>query len=270
LKNYLYQGGKIWIMGQDIASREVGLGDPLNLAFHFGANYQRNNLFSTPTTMQALGDGTNSPFVAGMTLPLDAANTTSADELNPSFYTDMDTLPFFANQDAPAASGTPYKGALGARASSEPTIERVNGTDAWTAVPFRTLFTSFGLHNILESGGSTYRKDLLLKAHGFFTDALTAGFSQASYQAARPGATVAMAGSGSSSMGSVTLYRVDFGDGTPVESVSPAAIASLTHVYAAAGSYKAYIEAQDGFGHKTVSSSTVNVPYLLSLPVLMR
>ena len=270
LKSYLYQGGKMWIMGQDIATREVGLGDPLNLAFHFGASYRSNNLFASPTPLQALGDGSYSPFVAGMTLPLDASNTTSADELRPSFYTDMDTVPVFSDPDAPAAIGTPYKGALGARASSEPTVERVKHTQDWTGVSFRTLFTSFGLHNILESGGSTYRKDLLVKANAFFMDTLTVGFSQPSYQAERAGALVSMPGSSASSMGSVTQYRVDFGDGTPVAAVAPGAIASLTHVYAHHGNYKAYIEAQDDFGHKAVSFATVNVPFMLALPIIIR
>jgi hypothetical protein len=206
-----------------------------------------------------------------MVMPLNSANTVSVDELRPAFFTDVDALPVFANKTAPAAIGGSYKGAMGTRMSSEPTIERVKGTEVWTKLPYRTLFTSFGLENILEGvGPTTYRRDLVLKLREWFTDVATVAFDQPVFQTPQPDVAVSLTGSGDSSEGSILYYRVDFGDGSPIEVVAPDSSGDLVvnHKYSSMGTFKVYVEVVDEYGHKAVNSATVQVGFSYYVPVI--
>ena len=272
MANFLAQGGKMLVMGQDVAWWDNALLNAYGLTFipsiYVGASYLQDNLLNG-ALLETAGDPDYSPFVGGMVLPLDATNTTSVDELAPSFYTDVDTVPLFANKAAPAAIGGSYKGAMGTRTSSEPTIERVKKMEAWTHLPYRTLFTSFGLENILEGAKTTYRADLLVKLQEWFMDAPTVDFNQTLFQSPQPNVGVALSGLGESSQGNILYYRVDYGDGSKVEIVppSPSGALAVNHKYPTWGTYKAYIEVVDEYGHKAVNSATVKIGNLYFFPL---
>jgi hypothetical protein len=151
VRNFLAEGGRMVVMGQDAAYNDLFYytyyGRTFNPALFFGAKIVSDNLLDG-AVMQTAGDPDYSPWVGGTVIGLDAVTTVSADEISPLFYTDVDAYPVFANKLAPAAVGDPYKGGMGTRMSSEPTIERVQELTDWTHMPYRTLLTSFGLENV--------------------------------------------------------------------------------------------------------------------------
>ncbi len=272
LRNYMAQGGKLLVMGQDVAFLDAynnfKYGDTFIPEIFLGASYLQDNLFNGAVDLHAAGDSNYSPFVGGLVLPLDPATTTSVDEVAASMYTDTDMVPLFVNKDAPAAIGGSYAGVIGTRASSEPTLERVRTGKDWTKLSYRSLFTAFGLENILEGTKTTYRVDLLTKAQEWFMDDVQVLFPPTTMRTTDLRVAVPIAALGVSSEGGQILQmRVDYGDGSPIDTFSGDTV-SIGHKYSAWGNYKVTVEATDEYGHKVVTSAPVQVGSVYYFPLI--
>jgi hypothetical protein len=275
IRNYLAQGGRMIIMGQDIGFNDlyfqINKGLTFSPGLFFGAQYVQNNLLNG-APLQVAGDPDYSPFMGGMVFPLDETNTYSVDEISPALYGDADALPILVNKLAPAAQGSSYKGGMGTRMSSEPTIERVKGTEEWTKLPYRTVFTSFGLENIKESVSSTYRVKLLTALIKWIENKTSVGFDQPAFYSPSPSVGITLTGNSLSTFGDILYYRVDFGDGSPVQTIAPGSAGNLSvnYKYQNWGEYKVYIEAVDSYGQKAVDTATAKVGVQQYFPFITR
>jgi len=103
-------------------------------------------------------------------------------------------------------------------------------------------------------------------------DMPSVAFDQAVFQTSQPDVAATLTGFGESSQGDILYYRVDFGDGSDVETVTPDSSGALVvnHKYPARGAYKAHVEVVDEYGHKAVNTAFVNVGYVLFMPWIGR
>ena len=286
LRNYLAQGGKMLITGQDIGFLDnlflnnPNFGVTFNPGLYFGAGYVQNDLYPiTVPTPTMVGDWTYSGYLSRQFYDIapggdGANNQTSVDEIVAKFYNDTDAYPILFSSPIPTIK---KQGHLGTRMSSEPTIERVQGDYGdWTKFPYRTEFLSFGLEGVNNNTGYNTRAELLDRLLAFLDDQVTVAFGATSYKAAGPFAPVVVTANAATSVVTTTTrltntiqyYRWDFGDGTPIQWTSAP---TATHGYAEVGTYGAYVEVMDLFGHKAVAGPVkVMVGYKIYLPLLAK
>ena len=270
LRNYLAQGGKMIISGQDIGFQDNHYSNATGQSFDpgtlFGARYVQDSLYGAkPPPIPAMyGETTYSNFLQGQSYDFGpggdgAANQKSVDEINPLYSPDTDALPFLTSK---YVSTKVENGILATRISSEPTIERVKGDSPWTHLGFRTIWLSFGLEGINNYTGFNTREDLLARAIGWLDDSLTINLNITSVTISENDNLNLTATANTSFnnglintsyVNSVRYYRWDFGDGSPIITGS----ASMDHIYSNLGVYKVYVEVGDGFGHKAVAGPTV-------------
>jgi len=282
LRNYLAQGGKMLITGEDIgwffSPNWFDAGS--SLALYFGAAYVQDSLFDVPNKpIPAMtGDTAYSTYLAGQSYDIHgtgdgAGNQVSVDEIAARFYNDVDSLPILYG--APVTNTMQY-GHVGTRMSSEPTIERVKGMAPWTTLGYRTQYLSFGLEGVNNDTGFNTREELLDRLLNWMDDEVSVQFTAASFKASGPYAPATVTVNATTSVTTTTtgytnevlLYRWDFGDGSPIQTTT---VPTATHGYANFGFYQVYVEVTDGFGHKAVAGPVVvEVGSHLYLPIVIR
>lgn len=271
LRNYLANGGRMLITGQDIGALDALLNYYYAVSFNpelfFGASYVQDALYEATTPVPTIsGDNMFSSYLAGQLYDISeagngAGNQASVDEIIAAFYDDVDALPILLS--SPVKSALAY-GHLGTRMSSEPTIERVKKTASWTPLGYRTEYLSFGLEGVNNDTGFNTREELLDRLLSWLDDEVTISFTSPTTASAAPYAAVTVSVDAAVSIettttgfeNSILYYRWDFGDGTAVQTTEePEAV----HGYARPGTYTVYAEAVDAFGHKAVTSQSLTV-----------
>jgi subtilisin family serine protease len=285
LRNYLAQGGKMIISGQNIGSLDNNYYNSTWQTFDpgtfFGARYVQDSLYGTklPPIPAMDGDFINSDFLQGQSYDIrpggdGAANQTSVDEIDPIYSTDTDSLPILTSRPV---STRLENGILGTRASSEPTIERAKGDMPWTHLGFRTIWLSFGLEGVNNTSGFDSREDLLARAIGWLDDSLSITPDKTSVTikennrvnlTATPKTSFTDGLYNTGYVNDIRYYRWDFGDSSPILYGG----ASMTHIYSGLGTYKVYIEVGDGFGHRAVAGPILVTvgKYSLFLPLFLK
>jgi hypothetical protein len=274
LANYLAQGGKMIITGQDIGYMDNEVlntyGASFNPSLYFGASYVQDSLYrgNLPPTPAMKGDDIYSNFMQGQFYDITpsgdgAGNQEYVDEIQPQYYGDVDALPVLTSQPVFTQVAD---GVVGSRMSSEPTIERVKGESGWTRLGYRTIWLSFGLEGVNNNTSFNNRENLLARAFALLDDTITIITAKPSYTAL-VNTTVNLSETttasftdglpypdfGSSYANKILYTCWDFGDGTPHTMGG----SSINHVYKKVGTYKVYVEAGDGFGHKAVAGPVI-------------
>ncbi len=286
LRAYLAAGGRVLLTGQDIGWYYVGyLGDTL-FPLITGAGYVQDDLYGDlggPPSPTAVGDNLFSEFLAGRIYDFSfagdgAGNQEFVDEVTAGFYSDVDAYPILSTTPVTTVLSL---GHLGTRISSEPTLERLAGTEPWTKLGYRVAYLSFGLEGVNNDTGYNTREDLLkrlldwLRAEVSVTPGQPEFFAPAPYAAALVTATVSTnvitTGVDVETPNSF-ICRWDFGDGTPIQTtLADGNICAAVHGYRAMGRYPVRVEVTDIFGHKAVSNVFyVQVGYRLYLPLVVR
>lgn len=291
MRDYLAQGGRMLATGHDIAwndewggsDRDLGTNPLFSLIF--GSTGAQDDMFEDTgiPVPSAYGVADTAPYLADVTVDFadfygglapweGAGNQQYIDELVAMEWSDVDAWPILA---APEGFGA-YTGGVGSRMSSEPTIERVKSDKTapgsiWTKLPYRTQLLSFGLEGVNNNPDTTSREVLLDRLFAWLDDEITVSFNADEYQVVDAAEPIWMGASANASFideptttgytNQIVGYRWDFGDGSDiVETTEP----WVTHLYPSNGTYEAYVEVVDTFGHKAVSS--VNVVYPDYLP----
>ncbi len=271
LRNYLSSGGKMLITGQDIGFLDQLLRDnygvSLNPELFFGASFVQDSIFPDGAPVPAMkGDMYFSTYLAGQNYDISTAgdgagNQASVDEISARRYSDVDALPILF---AAPSKATLADGQVGARMSSEPTIERVKKTAEWTPLGYRTEWLSFGLEGVNNNTGFNTREQLLDRLLAWLDDEVTVQITSPASNAALPGGPVTVTVSAATSVvttstgfaNKIEYYRWDFGDGTKiVTTAKPVA----PHGYTMPGAYTVYVEVMDSFGHKAVTSQVLTI-----------
>lgn len=267
LRNYLADGGEMIVMGQDNMMIDNALNYYYGVSFSpevfFGAGLVADSVFGSSTpSPAAVGDVTYGRYLVDNQVDLNFTLQTSVDELQAQMYYDIDALPILTAAGV-SASGA---GHIGTRMSSEPTIERVLGKTDWTALSYRTQLLSFGLEGVMDGALPYSNKARLLdRLLAWLDDEVSVSFGQPNYTVSTPGTPLTVTANASTSIATtitgfanaIEKYRWDFGDDS---SVKETAGNSVSHTYAAAGTYSIRVEAIDRFGHKAVSqAATVQV-----------
>lgn len=265
MRNYLAQGGKMLITGQDIGYWDnVWLntyGASFNPALFFGGRYIQDDIFPGDQPVPAAkGDSTYSTYLDGQMYDIDPSINPWVDEIQAVMYSDVDTLPIL--HAAPVGSIL-RDGHLGTRMSDEMTIERMKGSEPYTRVGYRTEWVSFGLEAVTDNFNSgTELMDRLL---AWLDDEVSVEFDEAHFFGKNGGfattltATADFDYAGGTVTGfenSILQYRWDFGDGSDVVVTADPLV---RHKYAKLGDYKVLVEVVDGFGHKAVNEAMVHI-----------
>jgi hypothetical protein len=279
LRNYMVAGGKMIIFGQDVMSFDAYAATGALTAYgyssfspslFFGANFVQEDLFRGSIPVPAVvGDKTYSSFLSMFAIGLDPSTAVSIDEIAASMYNDLDTMPILSSVPLGTAL---LNGTVGTRSSAEPTLERVLGTAPWFRALHRGELLSFGLQDMVDGSDSPIlnsRSDLLDQLISWLGDETSAVFNKASYFSSQPSIAVAFSVATDSTIGDVLQCRFDFGDGSPVQTVSPGAggTCSVNHKFPNMGDYHTLVEVMDSYGHKAVVGPTVvQIGYQILMP----
>jgi subtilisin family serine protease len=283
LRNYMVSGGKMIIFGQDVMSFDAFAATGAYSAYgynsflpelFFGAQFVQDDLFRGANPSPAVvGDKVYSTFLNMFAIGLDPTTAVAVDELNAPLYTDMDTLPILSSVPLGTAL---LDGTVGTRSSTEPTLERVLGTEPWSRFLHRGELVSFGLQDMMNGAATPIlntRADLLDQLVKWLGDQTAIHFNQASYFSNQPGVAVTFSATTSSSLGDVLQCRFDFGDGSPIETVFPNAsgICTVNHKFQNMSVHKVLAEVLDSYGHKAVSDTViVKIGFLSFLAIIAK
>jgi subtilisin family serine protease len=277
LRNYLVAGGKVLFTGQDMFNANMTLS--LWSAFT-GAAYVQDSVFSPdcsllPPQPSIAGNADWNPFLKNVIVDLSpggdgAGNQWCVDELQATYYIDIDTVPFF--NVLPTATTTAQSGVVATRSSSEPTLERVADpiSAPWEPVRWRSIYLGFGLEGVNDDTGYTTRAQLLESFFNWMDDRLAVSFSQPLYFTPRPFNIVTLKADVTTNItGNVGIYyRWDFGDGTPIVVTGGN---TARHQYMVYGTYTPRVEVTDMYGHRAVSSpGKVQIGYQVHLLRLLK
>jgi subtilisin family serine protease len=236
---YLDSGGRIWVLGQNMA---LGLD---NGSFH--SRLDRGRLYSGYLGLAYEADAVNAagtsglgPF-AGMALAL--SQTSVEGSSSPAFDTDTynsrgTTTRFFQTAGGAAVSHG---------RTSDPTLEQERQEYLYRAVSM-----GFGVEG-LGAGGAT-PSHLGDRTFDWLLDRVSVNLASADDG---PGKRAMLTASAASSVGAaITKYRWDFGDGSPYATTTGP---TVRHKYQHRGTYEVRIEATDSLGHTSVAHAFVDV-----------
>jgi minor extracellular serine protease Vpr len=257
LAAYLDGGGRLIAVGQNLAEEtdsntfdSARLGRARLYHGYLGVQQDSPNAFPVGAP-RPTAHGTG-PF-AGMSVDLTPGAPGSATSIEAtSPMPDTDT--YAASGDVrtifdPAPGATvPAGSAFGHTKAFEPSLEQTRAD-----LLYRTLSLGFGFEDIRSSAGNATAGAVLAKTLAWTFDQVTAS---ATHGSVTSGETETFTATGTSSRGTLTSYRWDFGDGSPiVTTTSPTA----SHRYGAAGGYPLRLEVTDSLGHRAVHSETLTV-----------
>ena len=280
-RSYLANGGRLLLSGQDFAYTKYATGSALDLATLFGVDYVSDSAFvpgAAPPSPSVYGEA-SAPYLAGQVYDLGfgadgAANQYYVDVIAAVSNPSVDARPILGG--VPALPGDTSARTVGVSLSSEPTIERVKRETFWRTLGYRTQYLGFGVEGINSTTGFNSSLQLFDRLLAWFEDEVDLAFNQPRYHVDGEWSPVTVSATALPSVLStrsgfanyIVAYRWDFGDGTPFQTTSTA---GASHGYAAKGTYKAYVEATDGFGHKAVAGPIdVVVGHSIYLPVVVR
>ena len=275
LTDWQFNGGRLLVTGQDLASAWDALGSDGDgyflYASNLGAKYLQDTIFDPyyvgllPPVPAVVGLP-GSPL-SGMVLDISGSAPIFDEEENfigwedgagNQYYVDEVELAPFGDVAAPD-SIYPILAAVGgdavadgyvasARADS-PTLERPQ-----TRYDYRTIYLSFGFEGINNDTGYTTREELMDELLNWLTDEVAVTMES---EEGMVYDLITLSADASSSVGAAAVeYRWDFGDGSDVVvSTTP----SVVHIYTSGGTYTAKVEATDEYGHKAVDEATVTV-----------
>ncbi len=245
LSDWMFNGGRFFASGQDLASAWDALEGGFLYDSNLGVKYLQDSLFDPsyqgvlPPAPSIIGQP-GSPFTS-MIFDLSgkgdgAGNQYYVDEVAVAPYGDLeapeDTHPAFA-----AIGGNPVqKGYVGATRASYPSLEKPT-----PAFDYRTMYLSFGLEGVNNDTGFNTRNDLMARALAWLLDSNQVTIHEGLVKVDSVGVS----------------YRWDFGDGSPYTDSYPNNQAS--HAYSAAGEYTVRVEATNGLGTREIGSMTLQV-----------
>ena len=283
LRAYLAAGGRVLLTGQDIGWFYEP--DPL-FPLVTGAGYVQDDLYGGlggPPRPTAAGDNLYSGFLAGRIYDFSfggdgANNQWAVDEVAARFYSDVDAYPILSTTPVTTVRSI---GHLGTRMSSEPTLERLAGTEPWTKLGYRVAYLSFGLEGVNNNTGYNTREDLMKRLLDWLRAEVSVTPGRPEFFAPAPHAAVLVTATISTNVITTGVNiptpnrfvcRWDFGDGTPIQTTAASDnVCAAYHGYRTMGRYPVRVEVTDIFGHKAVSDVFyVQVGYRLFLPLVVR
>lgn len=279
MRNYMVSGGKVIVFGQDFMSLNSLFATGAFSSYSsvmpdlfFGAQFVQDDLFRGANPLPAIvGDKTFSTFLSKFAIGLNPSESLSIDELRAPPYPDEDTLPILMSVPLGTAL---LDGTVGTRSSTEPTLERVLGTQPWSRYLHRGELLSFGLQDMVDGATSPIlnkRADLLDELVKWLGDQTSAQFDKASYFSGQPSVAVAISVTPHSTLGEILQCRFDFGDGSAIQTVPPdsSGDCNVNHKFPGMGDFKTRVETWDSFGHKSVTGPVmVRIGFRTFIPIV--
>ena len=258
IAEWLDSGGRLWLTGQNAAETTDSNADFESI--HLGlARLYHGYLGLLHETGSIYGGAPPTPSANGISimsgLQLDLApngdgvdNQTSIEATSPLF--DNDTFQASSTMTPlfqPLGSSAPFGSAVSFSRGSDPRLEEER-----SMFHYRSVSMGFGLEGV---NGEDTRNAVADRSLDWLLDEIELSASAGS--TARQASTVSLSASAASSVGAtITRYRWDFGDGTPVVTRNGP---NVNHTFQASGSYDVRVEATDSLGHRAVSHLTVDV-----------
>jgi minor extracellular serine protease Vpr len=243
--NYLEDGGRLLLTGQDIAC-----GSASSVIGGLGASYCQESVFQTDTppapSISGMFSPSAEPIAGGMQFDI----TVGGDGTGLPFH--IDELELSGDNAEPflfalAPSTALCQGIVGVKNSSEPILETPQ------AFLGRSVYLSFDFDDINNDTGFNTREELMQNILDWLEDDVSVVA-----RCAVDGQTVDCVATPSSSVGATPVeFRWDLGDGTILTTGSSP---SVVHNYSAPGTFIIQVEATDSWGHKALDDITVMVP----------
>jgi hypothetical protein len=250
LSEWLDSGGRLLAIGQNFAETSddntsfssTRIGRARLYHGYLGVSEEAGNLYGgAPPDPTAVGEG---PF-AGQSLDLTGVEN-SVEATAPLGDTDtFNALATMTRFFRPLSSSAQPGWGLGFGRSSEPSL-----AESRLQFRYRSAVLGFGLEGLSADATRDAVTSGLL---GWLFDGVAV--SQIGAAPAGP-RTVTLTASATSSGGSITGYRWDFGDGSPVVTTSGP---TATHHYTKARTYSVRVEVTDSLGHRALGSGQVTV-----------
>jgi subtilisin family serine protease len=285
LRNYLAQGGRMLITGQDI-----GYWDEFfkynyvstmtfNPELYFGGAFLTDDILYDYVDVPAFIGSPYTPFTVGQGLDVSyygdldfippwvgAMNQEWVDGIEPMFWSDLDAVPFYEVSDIPADEAGV---AAGVRESSEPNIYRMFTPWDQTQVPWRTVWLGFGLEGVNNNPAFTSQTELLDSILSWMDDDISVTLDKPVYVVEDPRLPInAVAEVAADYMDEPTatgitnaIDYITWGWGTDETNYETEESGSTFGLYLSeAGNYRFMVEVGDTFGHKAVAESLAVYP----------
>jgi len=272
LQAYLDGGGRLLAIGQNLAeasdinpSADSTWGRSALLHSYLGAHWIQGSLFDPaeqgyypPSERPSVVGWPGGPF-AEMQLDLGAvgdgaSDQLSVDEIAPGGVpdgSDSDLVqPLFLATEGFALSG----GCVAVGKQGDPSLERRT-----QAIPYRSLYFSFGLEGVNNNLGSTKRTELLRRSLDWLLDEVSVQLE--SSVVAVNNATAIDCSAQALPGYPVNQYRWAVTDDAGSRTVTTST-PSVTLLYAQPGTYALAVEATDLLGHRAVAQTDVVASYL--------
>jgi hypothetical protein len=263
LAEFLDGGGKLWTTGQNFAeTSDSNVGGPGESPtkgrarlYHgyLGLQYEDGSVYNTAPAPSPTANG--QAVMAGLRLDVSpggdgAGNQTSIEASSPmsdndSFQDPATVVPFFQQIGGDSPPGS----AISFGRSSDPSLSRPQQT-----FRYRSVSMGFGLEAVNSSAGNATRAQIADRVLDWLLDNVTVSLPSSVFRIspARPATLTATA---SSSLGTITQYRWDFGDGTPIETTTTG---TVSHRFRSPRS-TVLVEVTDSLGHRAVASMLASV-----------
>lgn len=258
--DYLMQGGRMLLTGQDLVASSVYWDEGLGSMLHM--NWLQDSLFDpdyagAPPPRPSFTGFVNDPIAGGLVIDVNWDKKSDGnwpDSFGGEFATDealpkLDegAWPILSVQGAAAGAQPLGMGVAGIRASSEPTIEKAQ------AYMGRTVWFGFGLENVNNDTGFSTREQLLGRTLAWLRDTVTATLAS---NIAVAGQTSVFTVTAGSTLGTIASYRWDFGDGYDIFATTRN---WAPHLFRHPGTYNVRVEVTDSLMHKTIATQTVTI-----------
>jgi len=262
LAEYLDSGGKLWTSGQNFAetsdSNIGGVGNSPTTGrarlYHgyLGLRFEDGDAYNDAAEPRPTANGLN--LMQGLTLDVSAGadgagNQTSIEVSSPladndTFQDPETVVPFFRQigGDAPAGS------AISFGRSSEPSLSQPQQT-----FRYRSVSMGFGLEAVNSTSGSATRQQLARRALDWLLDSVNV--SLPAVTRIRPARETALTATASSSLGTITQYRWNFGDGSPILTTTTGTVEHRFRNPRAT----VLVEVTDSLGHRAVATTLASV-----------
>jgi subtilisin family serine protease len=277
LNEWLDSGGRLWALGQNLAEATDSnsdfssphLGRSRMYHGYLGLRYDTGDLYGDQPAPSPTADGAGP--LAGLVLDLSAANSTSIEASsaigNTDTYSAANTMvPFVVPR-----GGTSPGSDIGFGRSSDPSL--AEGRQQFI---YRSVGMGFGLENLTTTTGATSPASIVSRTMAWLLDnvSVTLQMQQVANGNGNGGGrgndnsqgnehgqgngrptTINFTAAATSSTGTVTQYRWDFGDGSPIVTTS---LPAVQHTFRHGGRQRdVKVEVTDSLGHRAVASISV-------------